>query len=86
MAIGGKCLYNNDMYPTKRRAKLFLFYSVTLFFCRFNLKKNTLIKFFLLYIRVPRCLPNRFVDYLGICCHGYQVDASMILCRGFLTL
>jgi hypothetical protein len=25
----------------------------------------------------PLCaklLPNRFVDYLGICCHGYQVD------------
>jgi hypothetical protein len=31
MAVGGKWLYNTDMHPTKRRAKKYLDFSVTLF-------------------------------------------------------
>ena len=35
MTMGQKWLYNTDMYPTKRRAKKYLVFSVTLFFSRF---------------------------------------------------
>jgi hypothetical protein len=52
--MGEQWLYYTDMHPTKRRAKCFLVFSVTLFFSRFNLKKKPLIKFFLLHIRYGR--------------------------------
>jgi hypothetical protein len=51
--MGGKWLYNTEMYPTKRRAKKYLVFSVTLFLWDL-IKKTTLIKFLLLYIRYGR--------------------------------